>query len=274
MLQKMHLVAKKCIVQSTKECNTMYRLGKHAFRTPVIPHTNHALLDSTSAFNLAFNNHFYILPKSEPETLALALSLHELNMMFATNIPMSVSVGVADEDRERLLTLNAKHVLPEYITIDVDQGHSVKMENMVRWIKKTFPKKQPYIIAGQVFTGDAVADLESWGADAITVDIGSKHASQTKLRTGFGPQPNQVYLIEECLKAKDKSSTQIITVGGIDSPGDIAKVLTLGVNCVIVDQMLSNSTLLQEITHIEECLLQSISYAGGKNLDAFHDVEF
>jgi isopentenyl diphosphate isomerase/L-lactate dehydrogenase-like FMN-dependent dehydrogenase len=81
-------------------------------------------------------------------------------------------------------------------------------------------------------------------------------------------------LIEECLKAKDKSSTQIITVGGIDSPGDIAKALTLGVDCVIVDQMLSNSTLLQEMQHIEECLLESISYAGGKNLDAFHDVEF
>lgn len=271
---KMQLIAKKCIVQSSKECNTWVQLGKHVFRSPVIPCNKHVGLDSTSAFNLAFNNYLYVLPREEPEVLALALSLHEMNMLFAKNIPMSVSVGVSDEDRVRLLELHTKHVLPDFITIDVDQGHSTDMEKMVRWIKKSFPKKQPYVIAGQVLTGEAVADLESWGADAVTVNIGSECSLQTKQRTGFGSR-DQVSLIEECLKAKNKSSTQLITVGGIDCPGDIAKALTLGVDCVIVcKSFLETSTPLQEMNYVEDCLQQSISYAGGKTLDAFRDVEF
>ena len=129
--------------------------------------------------------------------------------------------------------------MPDYITIDIAHGHSIKMEKIIRWIKATFFYSPPYIIAGNVSTPDAVRDLESWGADAIKVGIGPGSACTTYVATGFGSRGCQASIVEECAKAKLKNTTKIIADGGIKEPGDIAKALALGADLVMIGGMFS-----------------------------------
>jgi hypothetical protein len=58
----------------------------------------------------------------------------------------------------------------DFITIDIAHGHSIKMEQMIKFLKENMPNT--FIIAGNVSTVEAVFELEKWGADAIKVGIG------------------------------------------------------------------------------------------------------
>jgi GMP reductase len=132
--------------------------------------------------------------------------------------------------------LEREGLRPDYITIDIAHGHSISMEQMLKWIDCLYidpSKPRPYIIAGNVSTPAAVRDLELWGADAIKVGIGPGSACTTYMMTGFGSRNIQASAIQECALARGKSATKIIADGGIQQPGDIAKALVLGADLVM-----------------------------------------
>jgi hypothetical protein len=58
---------------------------------------------------------------------------------------------------------------PDFITIDIAHGHSIKMKNMIKYIKSNLI--ETFIIAGNVSTPEGVDDLEKWGANATKVGI-------------------------------------------------------------------------------------------------------
>jgi len=136
-------------------------------------------------------------------------------------------------------TLYSNKIRPDFVTIDIAHGHSIKMEAMLKWIHKTFPNP-PFIIAGNVSTAEGVKDLEKWGADAIKVGIGPGSACTTYNATGFGSRKAQASVIAECAKAR--INCHIIADGGIKDPGDIAKSLVLGAHMVMIGGMFSSLT--------------------------------
>jgi len=83
-----------------------------------------------------------------------------------------VSVGVKEEEKERfvkLLEAGAK-----LFCIDVAHGHSILVAEMIKYMR-SYKSKRPkdiYIIAGNIATARAAADLDLWGADALKVGIG------------------------------------------------------------------------------------------------------
>lgn len=311
--QDINLIPRKCIVNSRNECDTSVILGRSTFHMPVVPANMECVINDEIAQKLATAGYFYIHHRFNVDAVAFSLKMKR------AGLPVSISIGVNEDAYQIIATLVSENLMPDYITIDIAHGHSIKMEKIIKYIRET-TCEQPYIIAGNVSTGEAVADLESWGADAIKVGIGPGSACTTYVATGFGSRGCQASVIRDCYMGKTKGTTKIIADGGIKEPGDIAKSLVLGAHIVMVGGMFSaltdspgtmvtgqdgrlykefwgsasafqsgkknriegtkklmimkNHGILDELTHIKECLQSAISYGGGSDLSCFKDVRY
>ncbi len=281
---------------------------------PVIPANMECVINDNIAYKLASNGYFYIHNRFTNNITDFVAK------MKALGLPVSISIGVNESSYALIDYLIAHNLVPEYITIDIAHGHSLKMQNMIGYIYNKFSEdSRPFIIAGNVSTGEGFNDLEKWGADAIKIGIGPGLACTTYMMTGFGSRGAQACVIEECAKARERNSTIIIADGGIKEPGDIAKSLVLGADMCMIGGILSGLVdspgntvvigdksykelwgsaseyqssksmriegtktlipmkshgILDEMTHLKECLQSAISYGGGTNLTCFKDVEY
>jgi GMP reductase len=224
--QNINLVPRKCIVGSRSECNTETALGKFRFKLPVVPANMECVMNDAIAKNLAKAGYFYIHHRFNVDAVAFT------KMMKKEGLCVSISLGVNEDAYEIMKTLTDS--MPDFVTIDIAHGHSVKMEKIIKWIKSTFPNP-PFIIAGNVSTPEAVRDLMRWGADAIKVGIGPGSACTTYVATGFGSRGCQASIIRDCAI----ENAIIIADGGIKEPGDIAKSLVLGAHMVMIGGMFS-----------------------------------
>jgi len=185
------------------------------------------------AIKLASNGFFYIHHRFNTDAVEFCKKMNKLNLI------TSISIGVNEDAYDTLLKLVENSTVPDFITIDIAHGHSIKMEKILKFIKEKFTSKTPFIIAGNVSTSDAVRDLESWGANAIKVGIGPGSACTTYVATGFGSRGAQAATVENCASACLNDSTVIIADGGIKEAGDIAKSIALGASFVMVGGMFS-----------------------------------
>lgn len=226
----MNLVPRKCVVNSRAECDTSTQFGNFNWKLPVIPANMECVINEDIAERLASNGYFYILHRFNINVMNFA------KRMKSQGLPISISLGVNEDSYSLLHQMTVALLKPDYVTIDIAHGHSIKMERMIKWIKSNFAHP-PFIIAGNVSTQEAVKDLEAWGADAIKVGIGPGSACTTYTATGFGSRGAQASIIADCKAAASKAL--IIADGGIQNPGDIAKSLALGAHMVMIGGMFS-----------------------------------
>lgn len=230
--QDINLIPRKCIVGSRSECDTRLKLGNYTFKMPVVPANMECVINDEIAIKLAREGYFYIYHRFNNDIVGFC------KMMKKFEFICSISVGVNDADYNILYTLKDDNCIPEFITIDIAHGHSIKMERMLKWIRENLPGT--YVIAGNVSTPEAVIDLEKWGADAIKVGIGPGSACTTYNATGFGSRGTQASVIQACARAAARAS--IIADGGIKDPGDITKAIVLGADMVMIGGMFSALT--------------------------------
>ena len=190
------------------------------------------VINDSIAYKLAKSGHFYVHSRFHKNITGFSKT------MIKEGLPLSISLGVNKKDYEAVEDLYSQYLQPNYLTIDIAHGHSVKMEKMLTWIRTTFPTP-PFIIAGNVSTPEGVRDLEAWGADCIKVGIGPGSACTTYAATGFGSRGMQASVIAECSAARTKPTTMIMADGGVKDPGDIAKCLVLGADLVMAGGMFS-----------------------------------
>lgn len=227
--QHMNIKPRMCIVDSRSECDTSTVLGKHTWKLPVVPANMECVMSQDLAIKLAMNGYFYIMHRFNVDTLEFCRDMRD------RGLPISISLGVNLESYSDIAGLALSNIIPDYITIDIAHGHSLKMKKVIEYIKKHLPGT--FIIAGNVSTAEAVVDLESWGADAIKVGIGPGSACTTYNATGFGSRGAQAAVVRDCAAAARKA--KIIADGGITHPGDIAKSLVLGAAFVMIGGMFS-----------------------------------
>jgi len=162
------------------------------------------------------------------------MSIDENINQFKKSVVCFVSVGVNEESKERAKALydaGARRFI-----IDIAHGHSLQMKKMLTWMKENF--KNNLLVAGNVATPEAVADLASWGAHIVKVGIGPGGACLTKNVTGVTfPQFSAV---QGCAMAAENHDVQIIADGGISEIGDIAKALGIGADMVMCGRLFSS----------------------------------
>ena len=132
--EDIQLIPNKCIVNSRAECDTTTKFGKHRFKLPVVPANMQTVIDESLAIKLAENGYFYIMHRFTPES-----RLSFVKMMREKGLISSISVGVKENEYTFILDLANQHLIPDYITIDIAHGHSNAVINMIKHIKKHLP---------------------------------------------------------------------------------------------------------------------------------------
>jgi IMP dehydrogenase len=143
---------------------------------------------------------------------------------------VGAAVGVFDYDRAG--SLIRKDV--DFLVVDSAHGHSANVLETVREVKRRWDID---VVAGNVATREAAADLVKAGADAVKVGIGPGSICTTRVISGVGvPQVTAIY---EASQATKGTNVTLIADGGIRYSGDITKAIAAGANAVMIGGLLA-----------------------------------
>lgn len=145
---------------------------------------------------------------------------------------VGAAIGVGQLDRATALVEAGVDVL----VLDSAHGHSKGILDTVKLIKEQLNVE---VIAGNVATAEATADLIAAGADAVKVGIGPGSICTTRIVAGVGIP--QISAIDECAAEGAKHGVPIIADGGIKYSGDVAKALAVGASCVMMGSALAGT---------------------------------
>lgn len=220
------LVPKLSNTETRSSIDVSCKFGPQTFNLPVVPANMRTVINEQLARDLSDRGNFYIMHRFGISNYHFIKQANEEHWK-----TISVSVGVKPSDIETLEQIAKDDLRVDYITIDIAHGHSILMKNTIAEIRKLFGDKT-FIIAGNVATADAVAEITEWGADAIKVGIGQGSPCTTKDKTGFTMPMFSCML--ECAK---NVNVPLIADGGIKCNGDVAKAMAAGADMVMVGGM-------------------------------------
>jgi IMP dehydrogenase len=141
---------------------------------------------------------------------------------------VGAAIGATGDFLERAEEMAREKV--DVLAIDTAHGHSTRVMEAVRAVRKKFPEIQ--IVAGNVATAEGARDLISLGIDGLKVGIGPGSICTTRVVTGAGVP--QITAIMEASRAAKGSGVPIIADGGIKFSGDITKAIAAGANSVMI----------------------------------------
>ena len=141
---------------------------------------------------------------------------------------VGAAIGATGDFLERAEEMAREKV--DVLAIDTAHGHSTRVMEAVRAVRKKFPEIQ--IVAGNVATAEGARDLISLGIDGLKVGIGPGSICTTRVVTGAGVP--QITAIMEASRAAKGSGVPILADGGIKFSGDITKAIAAGANSVMI----------------------------------------
>ena len=167
--------------------------------------------------------------------LSIEKQINEVHKVKKKNYLVGAAIGVNDKDLERVEEL--VRIKTDLIVIDTAHGHTKKVLNMVKKIKKRL--KNSALCVGNIATGKAARFLADNGVDIVKVGIGPGSICTTRLVAGIGvPQLSAVIDVKRSLK---KYKTKIISDGGIKFSGDLAKAIAAGADAVMIGSLFSGT---------------------------------
>ena len=148
---------------------------------------------------------------------------------------VGAAVGTGSDTEERVIALIEAGV--DVIVVDTAHGHSQRVIERVRWVKKKFPSVD--VIGGNIATAAAAVTLVEAGVDGVKVGIGPGSICTTRIVAGVGvPQLTAIHNVSEAIKG---TGVPMIADGGIRFSGDIAKALAAGGHCVMLGGMFAGT---------------------------------
>tara|TARA_B100001094_G_scaffold76057_1_gene72476 strand:- start:1573 stop:2676 length:1104 start_codon:yes stop_codon:yes gene_type:complete len=218
--------------------SSTFRLG-----IPIISSPMDTVTESQMALSLGGRGamgviHRFMTPERQVEEINSILTTSQIG---GGRPPVAFAIGVGKSEKIRFDRVYSQ--FPEsidWVSIDVANGHSEYMLDMLRWVKNRIGNTAN-IMVGNVATGDGYKFLADAGADAIRVGIGGGSICKTRLMTGFGvPTLSSVI---DCYRAKanHKYDAAIIADGGIRYPADFVKSLAAGADAIMAGRMFAGT---------------------------------
>ena len=159
---------------------------------------------------------------------ALRGTLYEPNVDAHGRLRVAAAVGINGDVAAKARALVDAGV--DVLVMDTAHGHQegmIRAVGIVRDLGLGVP-----IVAGNIVTADAVADLVEAGADVLKVGVGPGAMCTTRMMTGVGrPQFSAVL---ECATAARELGKHVWADGGVRHPRDVALALAAGASSVMI----------------------------------------
>jgi len=148
---------------------------------------------------------------------------------------VGAALGVGPDTRDRAKALLDARV--DVLVVDTAHGHSAGVLETVKALRAAHPDVD--LIAGNIATGEAAADLIRLGVDGVKVGIGPGSICTTRVVTGVGVP--QITAVAACALAAKASGVPIIADGGIKYSGDVTKALAAGASSVMIGSLFAGT---------------------------------
>jgi len=168
--------------------------------------------------------------------LEIKKQIEEIKKVKRLKLLVGAAVGAGPLELKRANAILKEKV--DLIVVDTAHGHSKKVAEIIRVIKKKKSKKIT-LCAGNIATPEAAKFLIKLGVDIVKVGIGPGSICTTRLVAGIGvPQLSAIIAVKKGVK---DNKTKIISDGGIKYSGDIAKALSAGADAVMIGSLFAGS---------------------------------
>ena len=141
------------------------------------------------------------------------------------------AIGATGDFMERAAELVKARA--DVLAIDSAHGHSSRVLEAVREVKKRFPSVG--LLAGNVATYEGALALIDAGADAVKVGFGPGSICTTRVVTGAGMP--QVTAVAEAARAAAERGIPVIADGGIKYSGEVTKAIAAGASSVMIGSL-------------------------------------
>ena len=160
----------------------------------------------------------------------------EIKKVKKHKLKVGAAVGAGLNEFKRAEAILKENV--DMIVVDTAHGHTKKVSEIIRFIKKKKNKKTA-LCAGNIATAEAAKFLYKLGVDIIKVGIGPGSICTTRLVAGIGvPQLSAILNVRNGVKNKN---IKIISDGGIKYSGDLAKAFAAGADAVMIGSLFSGT---------------------------------
>jgi IMP dehydrogenase len=146
---------------------------------------------------------------------------------------VGAAVGVGADTMERADALIGAKV--DVLVVDSAHGHSQRVLDTVKKLRTTFRKQE--LIAGNIGTPEAAAELIELGVNAVKVGVGPGSICTTRVVTGAGVP--QITAIADVYAVAKPNNIPIVADGGIKFSGDVTKAIAAGASTVMLGNLLA-----------------------------------
>ncbi|MCG6929019.1 MAG: IMP dehydrogenase [Desulfofustis sp.] len=169
---------------------------------------------------------------------------------------VGAAIGVGDQieaHTERLIKAGV-----DVVVLDSAHGHSHGVVKSIEKLRSSFPGLQ--IVAGNIATAEAAADLIKAGVNAIKVGVGPGSICTTRIVAGVGVP--QVTALRDCVAVAGRHGIPVIADGGIKQSGDLAKAIGAGASSIMIGSLFAGT----DETPGETFLYQGRTYKGYRGM--------
>ena len=215
------------------EVDTSIKLSKTLkLKIPLLSSAMDTITESKMAIAIAKAGGLGIIHRN----LDINNQLIEIKKVKKQKLKVGAAVGAGIKEFKRAEAILKEKI--DMIVVDTAHGHTKKVSEMIRYIKK-IKDKNTVLCAGNIATPEAAKFLLKLGVDVIKVGIGPGSICTTRLVAGIGvPQLSAILNVRNGIKKKD---VKIISDGGIKYSGDLAKAFAAGADAVMIGSLFAGT---------------------------------
>jgi IMP dehydrogenase len=215
------------------EVNTSIKLSNNlTLRIPLLSSAMDTVTESKMAIAIAKAGGIGVIHRN----LDIKKQIQEIRKVKKQKLLVGAAVGAGPLELKRAQAILKENI--DLIVVDTAHGHSKKVAEIIKAIKKMKTKKTS-LCAGNIATAEAARFLIKLGVDIVKVGIGPGSICTTRLVAGIGVP--QLSAIIEVKKGVKNNKIKIISDGGIKYSGDIAKALSAGADAVMIGSLFAGS---------------------------------